>query len=234
MLLDQIALQLSLLLISIFFIRSSNILTLWCCAGLFLIVLGFILFYHEAGILVGFLWVIDLGVGLVFFIFILHWSTFLYQHHFTDKSLHLMVFAWWATPLYATFFFFMHLDEVRPYSAKFINAWYYNVSLYDYYDLFYSYIVTDLNLLKEIYFSADAAQFFIINFVLFYGIIASILFTFLAKKVFTLLSFLQILFLPNLSTMGAVYFIRLQDFIAQQLTSSGIRDWSNLNLKKKN
>ena len=34
---------------------------------------------NDSDIYIGFLWVIDLGVGLVFFIFMLHFSSFLQQ-----------------------------------------------------------------------------------------------------------------------------------------------------------
>jgi hypothetical protein len=48
--------------------------------------LGLWLFLDDGDIFVGFLWVIDLGVGLVFFIFILHYSTFMQQKTSLDKS----------------------------------------------------------------------------------------------------------------------------------------------------
>jgi hypothetical protein len=40
----------------------------------------------DGDIFVGFLWVIDLGVGLILFIFILHYSTFLHQKSTLDKT----------------------------------------------------------------------------------------------------------------------------------------------------
>jgi hypothetical protein len=40
----------------------------------------------DSDIFIGFLWVIDLGVGLVFFIFILHYSTFLHQKAILNKT----------------------------------------------------------------------------------------------------------------------------------------------------
>jgi len=41
--------------------------------------LGGLLLINDADIFIGFLWVIDLGVGLIFFIFIIHFTAFLYQ-----------------------------------------------------------------------------------------------------------------------------------------------------------
>jgi uncharacterized RDD family membrane protein YckC len=41
---------------------------------------------NDSDIYVGFLWVIDLGVGLVFFIFMMHFSSFLQQKTTFDVS----------------------------------------------------------------------------------------------------------------------------------------------------
>ena len=52
----------------LFFVSTYNILTLWYLAGIHLIILGSWLLLDDGDIFIGFLWVIDLGVGLVFFI----------------------------------------------------------------------------------------------------------------------------------------------------------------------
>ena len=70
----------------IFFINTINILTLWYLAGIYLISLGSLMLLDDADIFIGFLWVIDLGVGLIFFIFILHFSNFLHQKSIIDLS----------------------------------------------------------------------------------------------------------------------------------------------------
>ena len=41
---------------------------------------------NDSDIYIGFLWVIDLGVGLVFFIFILHFTSFLFQKSYFNLS----------------------------------------------------------------------------------------------------------------------------------------------------
>ena len=69
-----------------FFVSTYNILTLWYLAGIYLVLLGWWMLMDDGDIFIGFLWVIDLGVGLVFFIFILHYSTFLHQKANVDKS----------------------------------------------------------------------------------------------------------------------------------------------------
>lgn len=63
----------------ILYLNTLNILSVWYLAGLFLFNTGFIALLDDGDIFIGFLWVIDFGVGIVFFIFILHFSTFLHQ-----------------------------------------------------------------------------------------------------------------------------------------------------------
>ena len=58
-------LQLLSIIVLIFFINTVNILSLWYLAGLYLVFLGFLMMLDDADIFVGFLWVIDLGVGLI-------------------------------------------------------------------------------------------------------------------------------------------------------------------------
>lgn len=85
---DFFLLELLILVISIFFTTSNNILILLYNAGLYLVLLGLYALTNDADIYIGFLWVIDLGVGLVFFIFMLHFIPFLHQktnYNFTKK-----------------------------------------------------------------------------------------------------------------------------------------------------
>ena len=60
----------------------------------------------DGDIFIGFLWVIDLGVGLVFFIFILHYSTFLHQKSNLDKSSREISFILFSLFFILSFFYF--------------------------------------------------------------------------------------------------------------------------------
>lgn len=131
--------------------------------------------------------------------------------------------------LFRYFFFVFFFFFSQPYGDQFFNGftktWFFFVSWYNYYDFFTLPIITDLNLLKEIYFNNNSLEFFIINFVLFYGILASILTTFLIKRIFSSLTFAQFFSYKLLQHTNATYFIRNQDFLKQQLTSAGTRVW---------
>jgi hypothetical protein len=150
----------------LFFVSTYNILTLWYLAGIYLIILGFWLLLDDGDIFIGFLWVIDLGVGLVFFIFILHYSTFLHQKSNLDKSSREVSFILFSLFFVLCFFYFFINPVDIDYTKGFSKTWFFFISWYDYYDFFLSNITTDLNLLREIYFYNNSFEFFLINFML--------------------------------------------------------------------
>ena len=76
---DILFLEVFLIINALYFILSVNLLTLLYTSGIFLILSGALALINDMDIYIGFLWIIDLGVGLIFFIFILHFSSFLHQ-----------------------------------------------------------------------------------------------------------------------------------------------------------
>ena len=87
---DFFILEFLIIIISLYFTSSNNIMILLYNAGLYLVLLGLYSLLNDSDIYIGFLWVIDLGVGLVFFIFMLHFIPFLHQKsnfNFSKKQL---------------------------------------------------------------------------------------------------------------------------------------------------
>jgi len=164
---DMFILQILSFVTLTFFVSTYNILTLWYLAGIYLVLLGWWLLMDDGDIFIGFLWVIDLGVGLVFFIFILHYSTFLHQKANVDKSSRELCFILFSIFFLFFFLFFFSNPIDINYTTGFSKTWFFFISWYDYYDFFFSSIVTDLNLLREIYFYNNSFEFFLINFMLF-------------------------------------------------------------------
>ena len=128
-----------------------------------------------------------------------------------------------------SFFYFCSQPVDLTFLRGFNKTWFFLISWYNYYDFFFSFTITDLNLLREIYFYNNSFEFFLINFLLFYGIISSILACFLVKRIFSFLNLSQFNTSNLLSQVNATYFIRNQNFLKQQATSAGTRVW----LKKK-
>ena len=184
----------------------------------------------DGDIFIGFLWVIDLGVGLVFFIFILHYSSFLHQKAILNKSAREFMFIITAVLFLCIFMYFFTTPVDNTYTRGFNKTWFFYLSWYDYYDFFYAQTITDLNLLRELYFYNNSFEFFLINFMLLYGIITSILICFLIKRVFAFLNYSQLMNYKLLSLANTSFFIRNQNFIKQQATSTGTRVW----MKRKN
>lgn len=232
---NEITLIQVLLLSSLLLFNSAvNILVLWYLAGFYLFLLGFLLLLNDGDIFVGFLWVIDLGVGLVFFIFILHYSSFLHQKVTLNKSnRELSLFFIFLLSILS--FFNLYLSSIDPsLRTGFNKTWIFTVNWLDYYQLHYSPLVTDLNLLREIYLVNNSFEFIAINFFLFYGIVSSILLSFLVKYIFTKDYFQQFSSLQLHNFLSSTFFIRNQNFIKQNSTSAGERIWVKKRFSKIN
>ena len=225
-LLNEILILQSLLFLNLFFfINALNILTLWYLAGLFLINLGLLLLNDDGDIFIGFLWVIDLGVGLIFFIFILHFLTFLYQKSSVHNNNRLLFFYYFFIIFLLFFYYFLAFTSEFYDDLQIKNLWFFSVSSYDYFNFLNFFSTTDLNLLREIYFYNNSFAFFVVNIMLFYGIFLTINLTFMLKRIFLFLNFGQIINTKLLLETNSYFFIRNQNFLKQQNTSAGARVW---------
>ena len=195
-------------------------------SGLYLILIGIYSLLNEADIYIGFLWVIDLGVGLVFFIFMLHFLPFLHQKsNFNIISRATLVYS---TVLLLLFFYFYFLSFNIDFKSHLLlnKLWLFNISYLDYYFIFFSYEVTELNLLRETYFLLNSFEFFLINFSLFFGLITAIILCFLIHRIFNFLNFSQIKSAKLLNQLNSSFFIRNQNFISQSNAPMIVKTWS--------
>jgi hypothetical protein len=78
--------------------------------------------------------------------------------------------------------------------------------------------VTDLNTIRDSYFLLNSFEFFLVNFSLFFGLIASILMCFMIHRIFNFLNYSQIININTLNSIDTSFFIRNQNFITQQNT----------------
>ena len=221
----MLILQVLLLVTSFYFVNTFNVITLWYLACIYLVLLGWWLMLDDGDIFVGFLWVIDLGVGLVFFIFILHYSTFLHQKSTLNKTSREFSFALLSITVFGSVLFLFCSPTTNVLNSTVSRMWFFLLTWYDYYDFFSSPVVTDLNLLHELYFTCNSFEFFLINFFLLYGIVTSVLASFLIKRIFNLMNYAQLMDHSFLTQARDTYFIRNQDYLKQQATSAGTRVW---------
>ena len=215
-----------LLLTLISYLTSTNLLSILYSSFIYLIAIGILLFINNANVYTGFLWVIDLGVGLVFFIFILHFTLFLYQKSYFNITYRLFFILVSTILFLLVYFYYLPISLDNGYYRDLHKTWYLRLILVDYYILYNTFEITELNLLRDSYFLLNSFEFFLINFSLFFGLIASILLCFLIQRIFNFINFSQINDLSLLSEINSSFFIRQQNFIRQQDTQGIVKIWS--------
>lgn len=92
----------------------------------------------------------------------------------------------------------------------------------------YSLEVTDLNTIRDSYFLSNSLEFFLINFSLLFGLISAITLSFFIQRVFNYLNFTQIINFKILNTNQSAFFLRNQNFITQQYTSTQLNQFIKL------
>lgn len=223
---DFFIIELLIVLITFYFVVSNNIMILLYNAGLYLVIIGLYSLLNDADVYIGFLWVIDLGVGLVFFIFMLHFVPFLHQKSkFNFTSRHLLTYNIFFIILLIYFYFLsFNIDNNANYDLS--KSWFFNISYLDYYLILYTNEVTELNLLRETYFLINGFEFFLINFSLFFGLITAILLCFMIHRIFNFLNYSQIKNFKLLNKLNSSFFIRNQNFTTQSNTPIVTKTWS--------
>jgi hypothetical protein len=222
---DLFLLEILILTSVLYFMISSNIMLLLYTSGLFLVFIGLYSMLNDADIYIGFLWVIDLGVGLVFFIFMLHFTSFLHQKTYFNISNRLLIISFYILLTSLFYFYFYSYAIDSSFSGDLLKSWFFHVTFIDYYSILHSCEVTELNLLRDSYFVLNTFEFFIINFSLFFGLIAAILLYFIIQRIFNILNFSQIMEANTLSNIESSFFIRHQNFINQQNMPQSVRIW---------
>lgn len=222
---DSLILE-SLIFLSILcYISSTNLMMLLYTGGLYLIFIGLFSLMNDADIYIGFLWVIDLGVGLVFFIFILHFTSFLFQKSQFNLTSRHFVFTYIILTFILFFLYFNAQNPDTSYYGDLGKTWIFKLSYIDYYALLVTNEVTDLNTLRDTYFLLNSFEFFVVNFSLFFGLIASIVLIFIIQRIFAFLNYGQIINMGLLLNADSGFFIRSQNFITQQNSTAGVRSW---------
>lgn len=224
---EIIIFQLILLLILTFFLSITNVFSAWLLSSLYLINVGIILLLNDVDIFVGFLWLVDFGVGIVFLIFL----SFFFA--FTIQKIDFLVKSRYFIYSIICFIFVIIISTLFTLTIDvnfflYITIWFYFISYYDYYNFFFFIIATDLFFLHEIYFLINSWEFVLINLFLFIGILCSICLIFLIRYMFYLI-FPQLIYNFNLlSYTHSELFFRSQDIILQKFIFTSTHVWSKL------
>lgn len=220
---DLLVLEILLLSLIFFYITTINLTTLLYVAGIYLMLIGVLCLINDCDIYIGFLWVIDLGVGLIFFIFILHFTSFLFQKPQFTVSLRYFFMFYLFVLFYFSIFYFFSFNSSTHVSLGAAKTWYFKVQHLDYYFIFNSYEVSELNTLKDSYFLLNSFEFFVINFSILFGLLGSIFLCFLVQRIFNFLNYNFITQSNTLNHTDSSFFIRLQDYISQTNTPQSTR-----------
>ena len=228
---DYLFLELLLVSTIAIFTYVFNVTTLLFTAGVYLIISGVLSLLREMDVLIGFLWVIDLGVGLIFFIFTLHFSSFLHQKsvfNSTSKQFTLL-----SILIFMSFsYFYFYSRSIDCFSNSDLNkTWFLNVTYLNLFSLIYNNESNVLLMLKYLYFSSNSFEFFLINYSLFFGLVSSILSCFLLKRFYTKILFSHIMESNSLNNISSSFFIRNQNFYYQQNVHQSTRVWAKIKNK---
>jgi hypothetical protein len=195
-------------------------------SGLYLILIGTFCLISDADVYIGFLWVIDLGVGLIFFIFILHFTSFLSQKSLVIVSARHFIMGYSLLIFLVFYYYYFSFTTHQNTYSDLSKTWFFKVNSLDYYATYFSQEVTELSTLKDSYFLTNGFEFFIVNFSLLFGLLTSIFLCFMLHRIFNFLNFSQILNADSLAMVDSGFFIRNQSYNTQVNTMSTSVVWS--------
>jgi len=223
MLNEVVFLQISLILMILLLYNMSDPFNSNMVGILYLLTLSLYSLYFDLDVFIGFLLVIDLGIFFVMFTFVISLSRFLntknpynsnYRYNFYNLIIFISVFT------FNTFFYYNDSSF-----NKFIeNTWFFYVSYYNFYDINNSYIVSEMQALKEIYFNFNNFEFFVISILIYFAVFISFfLLNFLNKISYgSTLNFTN--FFKN-NKSNSSYFFRYQNFSKQSNTKPSTKVW---------
>lgn len=180
-------------------------------------------FMFDLDVYAGFLIIIDLGVFFIMFTFIISLSKFLVNKLNLNLNL---TFGYTSVIIFLVVFLFnFYLYNVDfNYTKNIENIWFFYLNYYNYYEINSTLLISEMGVLKEIYFNNNYFEFFLISIVVYFAIFSSFfLFNFLSKfSINNILNFNN--FMKN-NKNNSSYFFRYQNFIKQSYASSNTKLW---------
>lgn len=128
--------------------------------GIYLMLMGMFCLLNDSDIYIGFLWVIDLGVGLIFFIFIVHFTSFLHQKTLFSISARHFYFSYALLTFLIVFYYYFSAPADSTFYGDLGKTWFFRMSYVDYYLVSSTNEVSELNTLRDTYFLLNGFEFF--------------------------------------------------------------------------
>ena len=216
---ENLLLQVVIVFILFLFKKTTNPLVFIYLSGFYLFSISFLILSTLSTVFIGFLWVIDLGLGIIAILAVLILTKLFYfkayKHHLS--------FIYFLLCCCVYIFFMVKFNVINDY----ILSIHYPFLIYfiNYYLNFQIYNFSELHLIRYIYFYNNISEFSIINMFLFYAIcfVLSFFFNFFWFKQILRRETIQKkkLFNNTLNTN----FMRTQNFTTQLTTSTGLFFW---------
>ena len=204
-------------------LSSLSLLNLWYSAGLFLITLSIYFLSFCGDIFIGFLLIAEFAVALVLYIFIIQFTFFSNQKNYWSFSLKYFFIS--VLFFFSSFLLYFFLSSANKFylldSTE--NTWFFLVSWYDFSELYFSYYLTDLLGVRELYFSESSSSFILINFIVLFYVLSCIFLSFTHVKFFSFLNTPWIMDLKVINIAKTTQIIRTQNYVKQQEASTGTR-----------
>lgn len=228
---ELLFLQVLVYIFAFYSLSSLSLLNLWYSAGLFLISLSIYFLSFCGDIFIGFLLIAEFAVALVLYIFIIQFTFFSNQKNYWSFSLKYLFFFIFVFFILSLIFVFLSSPNRLYLLDSSENTWLFLVSWYDFFELYYSYYLTDLLGIRELYFSEASSAFILVNFIVLFYVISCIFLSFTHVKFFTLLNTPWILDFNISKLTKTSQLIRTQNYIKQQESSTGTKVLEKNNYK---
>lgn len=225
---EYIFVQISIIIILFFLFWLTDVYNLLIISFIYLLLISLLTLYLDVDILISFLIIIDLGVFLVLFAFLLHLNKFLtfkniYDLSFKNIFICSLVFFFFLIYNYCiNFYIIYNFNKIIEFT------WFFFISYLDFYYIFNTIINSDMHLLKEMYFHTNSLEFIIISIFLTIGIL--ILYFLLNFIIIYILKFNinNNINLKKLNKNTSVTFFKIQNYTKQINTSASSRVWSKI------
>lgn len=226
---NYLFLQLIILFILFFIYWVLDFYNLIILGIFYLFLFSLLVLYNDLDILISFLLIIDLGVFLILFAFLLHFNKFLTYKNIYDVSYKNLFIFINSIFFFLIFIYFNNFFIIYNFNKIIEYTWFFFISFLDFYYIYNVIIYSDMHLLKEIYFHINSYEFVLISFFLIIGIfilyfLINFLINFVLKSTIVYNKNLKIF---NINT--SLNFFKIQNYNKQINTSASSRVWYQLN-----
>jgi len=222
-LLNELLILQTLILISVFFLYwISDVFNSITLGVFYLLIISLYSLYNDSDIFVSFLIIIDLGVFFIMFAFMLHLTKFLVNKNTYNFEFRNLFHSSTILFFFLFYLYFTNFSTDFNFNKKIETSWFFFVSNYNYYEINNTFFLSEMHILKEIYFSFNSFEFLLISFGIYFAVMTSY-FLFLYLNKISIKNKTIFYYLMKNNKQNSTYFFRHQDYSKQSLTLPSTR-----------